>query len=186
MNVLTIYYFRKGENYYDKAIWFLKQENTEIAAEYVRQAVGGVLFEIDTVKPYATDFKGCCREAKAELDADARPEIKAFLPDVSSFDAIFVCYPNWCDTVSMCILSFWDHYDLSGKRLIPLCTNESSGLGRSVRHLRRLYPSAEIAEGYALMGCQTAAQKAEISAWAKQAVLASSVDRNGKAVKAKT
>ncbi len=174
MHILTVYYSRKGENYYQKEIRFLEKGNTEIAAEMIQKAVGGDLFEIDTVKPYAADFRECCREAKAELDADARPSIKTFLPDISQYDAIFVCYPNWCDTVPMCILTFLDHYDLAGKKLIPLCTNEGSGAGRSTVHLRQLYPQADIADALAVMGCRVMASEAEIAEWAKSIVKLSS------------
>lgn len=167
MNILTVYYSRKGENYYNKEIRFLEKGNTEIAAEMIQKAVGGDLFEIDTVNPYAADFRECCREAKAELDADARPPIKAFLPDISQYDVIFVCYPNWCDTVPMCILTFLDHYDLTGKRLIPLCTNEGSGAGRSVAHLRQLYPQAKIEDGLAVVGCHVKESEEKIAEWVR-------------------
>lgn len=168
MNILTVYYSRKGENYYDKEIRFLEKGNTEIAAEYIQKAVSSDLFEIDTVKTYAVDFRECCREAKAELDADARPPIKGALPDISQYDTIFVCYPNWCDTVPMCILTFLDNYDLTNKRLIPFCTNEGSGAGRSVEHLRQLYQKAEIADGFAVMGCRVMEAEAEITEWARR------------------
>lgn len=170
MHILTVYYSRKGENYYNKEIRFLEKGNTEIAAEMVVKAVGGDLFEIDTVKPYAANFRECCREAKAELDADVRPPLKAFLPDISQYDVIFVCYPNWCDTVPMCILTFLDHYELAEKKLFPLCTNEGSGAGRSVAHLRQLYPLAEIEDGLAVMGCRVMGSEEEIVGWAKAAL----------------
>lgn len=168
MNIMTVYYSRKGENYYDKEIRFLEKGNTEIAAEYIKNAVGGDLFEIDTVKPYAADFRECCREAKEELDADARPPIKEFLSDISLYDVIFVCYPNWCDTVPMCILTFLDHHDLTGRKLIPLCTNEGSGAGRSVFHLRKLYPQADIADALAVIGCHVTESETKIAEWAKK------------------
>lgn len=169
MKILTVYYSRKGENYYNKEIRFLEKGNTEIAAEYIQNAVSGDLFEIDTVKPYAADFRTCCREAKAELDENARPPIKEFLDDISQYDVIFVGYPNWCDTVPMCILTFLDHYDLSGKKLIPFCTNEGSGAGRSVDDLRRLYPKAEIVDDVlSLLGHRVKKSAGLISDWARK------------------
>lgn len=64
---LIIYYSRKGENYVNGRIVELKKGNTEICAEYIQTAVGGDLFEIETVKEYDKDYNKCIEEAKQEL-----------------------------------------------------------------------------------------------------------------------
>lgn len=64
---LILYYSRKGENYVGGSIVDLPKGNTEIAAEFIQKAVGGDLFEIETVKPYAESYDECIKEAKAEL-----------------------------------------------------------------------------------------------------------------------
>ena len=48
--ILVIYYSRKGENYVNGAIRSIDKGNTEIVAEFIRNAVGADLFEVDTVK----------------------------------------------------------------------------------------------------------------------------------------
>ena len=50
---LILYYSRRGENYKNGSIVRLAKGNTETVAEYIAAAVGGDLFEIETVKPYA-------------------------------------------------------------------------------------------------------------------------------------
>jgi flavodoxin len=42
-NNLILYYSRKGENYVNGNIQNLSKGNTEIVAEFIRDAVGGVL-----------------------------------------------------------------------------------------------------------------------------------------------
>ena len=66
---LTVYYSRKGENYWNGSIKNLPKGNTERVAEFVQQAVGGDLFEVDTAKDYPADYYECIDEAKAELKA---------------------------------------------------------------------------------------------------------------------
>ena len=66
---LIIYYSRKGENYWNGGIRNIAKGNTEIVAEFIQKAVGGDLFEVDTVKPYAIDYYACTDEAKKELNA---------------------------------------------------------------------------------------------------------------------
>ena len=54
--ILIAYYSRKGQNYVNGAIKNLSKGNTEIVAEFIQKAVGGELFEIDTVKNYPVDY----------------------------------------------------------------------------------------------------------------------------------
>ena len=67
---LIVYYSRKGENYWAGSVKNLAKGNTERVAEFVQEAVGGDLFEIETVKVYDADYYKCIDEAKAELQAD--------------------------------------------------------------------------------------------------------------------
>ena len=65
-NVLTVYYSRKGENYFGGEIRSIKKGNTERIAEFIQKAVGGDLFELETVREYAKDYHECTNEAAAE------------------------------------------------------------------------------------------------------------------------
>lgn len=169
---LIAYYSRKGENYWAGDVRSLEKGNTERVAEYVAEAVGGDLFEIETVKGYATDYYTCTEEAKAELQANARPEVARYLEDVGlsmeGYDTIFVGYPNWWGTCPMCVLTFLEHYDLSGKRIVPFCTNEGSGMGSSERQLRKTCPSSVIEKGLSIIGNQVASSKDAAQAWARK------------------
>ena len=64
---LVVFYSRKGENHMPGGIQVLSKGHTAYAAEYIRDAVGADLFEIDTVKPYAENYKECCMEAVQEI-----------------------------------------------------------------------------------------------------------------------
>lgn len=166
--ILTVYYSRKGENYFPSGIKSINKGNTEIVAEFIQKAVGGDLFEIDTVKPYSANYSVCCDEAKAELKNNARPEIKGYVDDISGYDTIFVCYPNWWGTVPMCMLTFLEHYDLTGKKIVPLCTNEGSGMGSSERDLKKNCNGANVAPGLAVRGHKAQSSEREVAAWAKK------------------
>ena len=164
---LVVYYSRKGENHMPGGIQVLEKGNTEYAAEYIAKALGADLFEIDTVVPYAADYRACCGQAVAEAKAKARPEIKGYVEDISGYDTIFVCFPCWCGTAPMCVFTFLEHYDLSGKKIVPLCTHEGSGLANAPEYLAKSCPGAVIAEGLAVRGHQVKDSEAEIAAWAK-------------------
>ena len=164
--ILTVYYSRKGENYVNGSIKNLAKGNTEIAAEFIRDAVGGDLFEIETVKPYSADYYECINKAQSELQNDARPKIKKFVKDISKYDTIFVGYPNWWGKMPMCMCTFLEHYDLTGKRIIPFCTNEGSGMGSSESQLRDICKGATVVSGLSIRGGEAAESWAIVANWA--------------------
>ena len=67
---LTVYYSRKGENYFGGSIRSIAKGNTERVAEYIRNATGSDIFEIETVREYAKDYHECTLEAKADRRQD--------------------------------------------------------------------------------------------------------------------
>lgn len=165
---LVVYYSRKGENYMPDGIRVLEKGNTEYAAEYIAEALGADLFEIDTVKPYAENYRACCMEAAAETKANARPEIRGYVEDISCYDTIFLCFPCWCGTAPMCIFTFLEHYDLTGKKILPLCTNEGSGMANSEKDLANSCKGASVLPGLAIRGHQCKDSKDEILRWASK------------------
>ena len=92
---LIIYYSRKGQNYWNGSIKNLDKGNTEIVAEFIQKAVGGDLFEIETVKEYSADYYECIDDAKQELNSGARPELKKYLDSIDEYENIFICGPCW-------------------------------------------------------------------------------------------
>ena len=169
-NTLVIYYSRKGENHMPGGVQVLEKGNTEYAAEFIAKALNADLFEIDTVKPYAENYKACCGEAIAEFKAGARPEIRGFVEDLSGYDTIFVCFPCWCGTAPMCVFTFLEHYDLTGKKIVPLCTNEGSGMANSEKDLARSCPGAQVLPGLSVRGHQAKDSEESIAAWAKEQI----------------
>lgn len=164
---LIVYFSHRGENYFPEGIKSIEKGNTERVAEFIQKEVGGDLFEIDTVKPYSDGYKACIEEAKKERRANARPEIKGYVEDMDRYDTVFVGFPNWWGTCPMCVFTFLEHYDLTGKKIVPFCTNEGSGMGSSEADLKKVCTGAEVVKGLAIRGSQAAESESQIAAWAK-------------------
>ena len=167
---LIVYYSRKGQNYWNGSIVDLAKGNTERVAEFVQKAVGGDLFEIETVREYSKDYMVCIEEAKAELREGARPELKKLPESIDQYDTIFVGYPNWWGTMPMCVYTFLEHFDLTGKKIVPFCTNEGSGMGGSERELKKICKGATVASGLSIHGAEAAQSENKVAAWAKKNV----------------
>ena len=165
---LIIYYSRKGENYWNGSIKNISKGNTEIVAEFIQKAVGGDLFEIDTVKTYAEDYYVCIEEAQQELNAQARPELKEYLNSIDGYDNIFVCGPCWWGTYPMAIFSQLEKFDFSGKKVMAVMTHEGSGLGHCESDLKKICVGATFGKGLAVHGADAYKSESTVSSWAKK------------------
>ena len=166
--ILIAYYSRKGQNYVNGSIKNLVKGNTEIVAEFIQKAVGGDMFEIDTVKDYPVDYTECTEVAQAELRQKARPELKKYLPNIDDYDVIFLGYPIWWAVPPMAVSTFLEHYDFGGKKIIPFATHEGSGLGGSISYLKKICPKAEIVQGLAIHGADAKNSESQVVSWAKK------------------
>ena len=167
---LIIYYSRKGQNNINGSIKELKKGNTEIVAEFIQKAVGGDLFQIETVKEYSADYMTCTEEAQEELRQKARPELKRYLEDISAYDNVFVCGPCWWGTYPMAVLTQLERLDFTGKKVFAVMTHEGSGQGGSEKTLKQSCKGATVGRGIAIHGADAAKSEAAVAAWAKKSV----------------
>jgi flavodoxin len=165
MNILIAYYSRKGNNYFNGSIVDLKQGNTEVIAQKIQSFTEGDLFEIDTVHEYSKDYEQCTLEAKKELNEHARPEITGKVNNMNEYDVIFVGYPNWWSTAPMAVFTFLEMYDLKGKTVLPFCTHEGSGMGRSEIDIADTCLDSVVKKGLAIRGSRVYDADKEVKQW---------------------
>lgn len=166
-NIITIYFSMKGQTIGPgMKLTHLDKGNTAAAAEFIQKAVGGDLFEIEADRAYSEDHMILIKEAKRELENGTRVPAKSY-PDLSRYDTVYLGYPNWWNTMPMVLFTFLEHYDWTGKRIIPFCTNEGSGLGNSVSDIKKLCPGIEVDEGASFTGSQVRESEGKIAGWAK-------------------
>ena len=165
---LFIYYSRKGQNYVSGQIRELEKGNTELLAEYIRDAVGADLFEVETVTDYPDDYMECTEVAKQEQRENARPKLVAYLSDISGYDNIVVAGPCWWGTYPCAVFTQLEELDFKGKKVFPVMTHEGSGEGRSGRDLKKLCKGAKVEKAFAVQGGLVASSEEALAAWAKK------------------
>lgn len=166
--ILVVYYSRKGKNYVGGDIVDLPVGNTEVIAKKIRALTGADLFEIETVKPYPNDYTETTEVAKDELRNGVRPEIPGSVKDIASYDAVFLGYPNWWGTMPMAVFTFLESHDLTGKAVIPFCTHEGSGMGRSAKDVARQCPGSKLLPGLAIVGGRVKEADNAVADWLKK------------------
>ena len=132
---LIAYFSRADENYFGGSMRYAEVGNTEIAVGKIRELIDADVFKIEMVKPYSKTYKACIDEARADLRSKARPELVSMPESIDAYDTVIVAYPNYWGTMPMAVFTFLEHFDFSGKFILPLCTNEGSGMGASATGL---------------------------------------------------
>ena len=162
---LIAYYSRADENYFGDAMRYVKVGNTEIVCGIIKELIPADSFKIEMKNPYSPVYMTCIEEAKKDLRAKARPELVSMPDSIDGYDTIVLAYPNYWGTMPMAVFTFLEHYDFSGKTILPLCTNEGSGMGGSERDIRHTCPGAVVKSGLPVTGSSAANAKSAVQRW---------------------
>ena len=148
--------------------YYSKTGNTRTVAEYIRQSVGGDIFEIKPEKAYPEDYKSTTEIAKKEQKENARPALASNLKDISQYDIIFLGYPIWWGTMPMFFFTFLESHNFAGKTIIPFCTYGGSGVGQSVTDIKKSCPGTAVKDALGLRTAKVSGSKDDVSAWLKR------------------
>ena len=165
---LISYFSRADENYFGGTLRYIEVGNTEVAVGQMKDLVDADVYKIQMETPYSAGYKACVEEAKKDWNADARPKIVGAPEQIDGYDRIILAYPNYCGTMPMAVFTFLEMYDFSGKTILPLCTNEGSGMGSSEKDIQRLCPGAVLKKGLSVRGSEAASSKELIAEWLKE------------------
>ena len=130
--------------------YFSWSGNARTLAGQIAEETRGDLFEIRTVAPYPVDYDECTKAAGQERRNNARPAISGNVANMEQYGTVFLCYPNWWDTLPMAVFTFLEAYDFSDKTIYPLITHGGSGFGKSLEDIKKLCPKAVIGEGFSV------------------------------------
>ena len=161
---LVVYFSHKEENYSKGKIVNLEKGNTEIAAEIISTITSADIFEIEADEKYPIKYDECIEIAKKELRENSKIKLKQDI-DIKDYDTIFVGYPNWWGTMPMPVWTFLEEKDFTNKKVLPFCTHEGSGLGKSESDIKKLIGDAEVLKGLAINGSEVNNSEKQIKKW---------------------
>lgn len=134
-------------------VYFSATGNTEEAANYIAEATGGDIFEIQPAEPYTDDGLNWTddnsRVTREHEDESLRDvELVADTADNwDQYDTVFIGYPIWWGIAAWPVDTFVEANDFTGKTVIPFCTSSSSGIGQSGQLLADLAGTGDWQEG---------------------------------------
>jgi len=163
---LIAFFSRADENYFGGAMRYVKVGNTEIVVGLMKELIEEVdTFKIEMKDPYSPVYMTCIDQAKKDLRAGARPELVSMPESIDEYDTIVLAYPNYWGTIPMAVFTFLEAFDFTGKTILPLCTNEGSGMGSSERDIRKYAPGAELKRGLSITGSQAGNSRESVQRW---------------------
>ena len=129
--------------------------NTRFAAQTIAAKAGAKIFEIKAEKPYSTNYRTCCDEAKPECYGKQLRPIQA-IPglDLAQYDVIFVGTPNWWGTMAPPVRTFLTRNAaaLKGKTVCLFQTNGGGGMQRCEKEFAELVPDSKLLPAQAFSG----------------------------------
>ena len=147
--------------------YFSATGTTKSAAQKIKKATGGTLYQIKAAKAYTTaDLNYSddnCRANVEQNDESVRPKIKGKVNNIRKYDVIFVGYPIWWGKEPMIIRTFLESYNLKGKKIVPFCTSGGSGISGSMKGIKAAAKGAKVVEGKDL----TDMSGKSVTKWAK-------------------
>ena len=162
---LIAFFSRADENYFGGAMRYVKVGNTEIVVNDMNKMIDADTFKIEMKDPYSLVYMTCIDEAKKDLRAKARPELVSMPASIDEYDTVVLAYPNYWGTMPMAVFTFLENFDFSGKTILPLCTNEGSGMGGSERDIKKACPGAVVKSGLSVTGSEAANAAGRVKKW---------------------
>ena len=153
-NVLVVYYSATG--------------NTEEVANYIADATGGDLFELEPVEPYTDEDLNWTDEnsrVSREHEDESLRDVELVSTTVDGFDdysVVYIGYPVWWGIAAWPVNQFVENNDFTGKTVIPFCTSSSSGLGESGQLLEEMAGTGNWLEGERF---RSGASQEDVQAW---------------------
>ena len=165
---ILIFFSRDGENYVGGEIIDLEKGNSRILAEYIQAAADCDVFEVVPAEAYPEDYMECTQVAQKELNEKARPELKETLTSLEGYDTVILLGPCWWGSYPMPLFTQIEKLDFAGKKVLPVMSHEGSGMGNTVKDLKRACPGAKILRGLPVKGSATKGAAREVADYLKR------------------
>ncbi len=153
-------------------VYFSWSGNLDKMAHWVADETGGDLVRVTAKETYPENYNDTADRAKNEVDNGIRPEINVDLTpeQMAQYDTVFFGFPVWWYDLPMCMWTFLESYDFSGKTIIPFFSHEGSSNGaNSLSTVENLAKGATVKSDDALSirGGEVASSQDTVIDWVK-------------------
>lgn len=139
--------------------------NVQYVAETIAEETGADIFRLEPVDAYPTNHDALLKRAASEQQKNVHPKIKGSV-NLSGYDTVFIGYPIWNAELPPILYSFFEDYDLSGKKVYAFTVHGGSGLVRTIQSIRSAEPDADVSrDGFAEYRNTVDSSRERVVAW---------------------
>ncbi|MGN1136391.1 MAG: flavodoxin [Oscillospiraceae bacterium] len=124
-------------------LYYSRSGNTEKVAQQIQRDLDCDILKIVSEEQYGNYAASCLRIVK-ERSKKVVPAFVTEIPDLKSYDFIFVGYPIWAQDLPAFVSEFVSRCDLKGKTVIPFATYGMSGIVWTRKTLEKVCSGAAI------------------------------------------
>ena len=146
-------------------IFYSLSGNTKAVVEQLRGLTGADVLEIQTVRPYPSDFHAVVEQAREERRTNFLPPIQPVTVNWHDYDTIYLGFPIWGNTIPQPMATYLSQNNLAGKTVIPFCTHDGYGVGRSYQVVAEYCPDATMLAGFDMLGSNAREARQLLGAW---------------------
>lgn len=134
-------------------VYYSATGNTEAVANYIANATGGDLLELEPSDPYTDedlDYNDDNSRVSQEYADESLRDVELVSTTVDGFEEyslVYIGYPLWWGGAAWPVNQFVENNDFTGKTVIPFCTSASSGIGNSGQMLEEMSGTGNWLEG---------------------------------------
>ena len=149
-------------------VYYSATGNTKEVANYIANATGGDLFELEPAEPYTDedlDWTNDNSRVTVEHDNPDQRDVELVSDTVDNwedYDTVLIGYPIWWGIAAWPVDTFVEANDFTGKTVIPFCTSSSSNLGESGQLLAEMAGTGDWQEG---MRFRSGVDEADVVDW---------------------
>ena len=148
------------------AVVFLSRSgNTRVVAGQLQRAFKADSFELKMATPWPDEYEAMVAWASRLKDAGSLPPLANTVPDLKSYDTLFLGSPIWDSSLPTPIRTFLSQHDLAEKRIVPFFTYGCCGAGDAAATIAALAPRAKVAKPFTLKCDQERDTMNSVNAW---------------------
>lgn len=146
-------------------VFYSHSGNTKKVANIISKFTGADVLELIPEESYPSDLWETVDIFKEDMKNNSRRVLKPINVDMSKYDTIYIGTPNWGNTVATPLLSFFDQYDLTDKKVLAFVTHGGGGLGKCANDIMKLSKSKMQQEALVFSGANVS--EGQIKSWLK-------------------
>ena len=149
-------------------VYYSATGNTEAVANYIADATGGDLFELEPVEPYTDEdlnYNDENSRVSQEYADESLRDVELVSTTVDGFEdysVVYIGYPVWWGIAAWPVNQFVENNEFTEKTVIPFCTSASSGIGDSGQLLEEMAGTGNWLEGQRF---RSSASEEDVVAW---------------------